>query len=127
MAVGGVSVKEDGIPNPQTQRMPLKVGGLVGKFVKLSQEGGMVIVIAEHVMETTVREFLNEIPHPLRGGVNGLAGRSQSAPAEIEDISAQHKVAGLSGGVSNRLQKIVAKRPTGQQMQVRNEMAMRAG
>lgn len=127
VAIGGVSVKEDGIANSHTQRMPLKVRGLASEFIELREEGGMVIVISEHVMEAAVREFLDKISHPLRGSVNRLAGGSQSTPAEIEDVSTQHKITGLSGGVSNRLKQIIAKRATGQQMQIRHEMTMRVG
>ena len=127
VAVRSISVKEDGITNPQAQWMPLKVRSLASELVELREKGGMVIVITEHVVESAMREFFDKTTHPLRGDVNGLARRSQSAPAKIEDVSAQHKVAGLRGSVSNRLKEIVAERPTGQQMQVRHKMAMKAG
>jgi len=80
-------------------------------------------MVTYHIMDCALREVGRQIEKPIRGCRYGSVQPSQRAPAEIKDITIQHKHHHVFELGAQRIKLLLSVGPTGEQMQVRNDDA----
>ena len=104
LAVGDVSVQEDGVAQPEIEFLPVEIPDVAGESRQLADQFGMVIVVSEQEMELAFGGMVGQFMQPVECGLDGVAGGGECRPFEVEDIATEDAVFGFPRLVPNRLQ-----------------------
>ena len=90
-AVGRVAVEKHRVAQTEIKLVPGKVLHAGGKLGQPADKIVVVIVVSQQVMEMTAGTLAGQLLEPGDGRLHRLAAGGLGAPAEIENVAAQHE------------------------------------